>query len=131
MKKKANDNLTSAQMLINNKQFTTSVHCSYYAVFQYMKYMLANTERSPINLIEQDSNSRSIDSHEHILREVKERLNTTPKNTRNFVDLVRVLKKKRIEADYTTKNINEDESLDCIEQANGAISKLKTYFGNI
>ncbi len=36
--------MQSAQILINNKQFTSSVHCSYYAVFQYMKYVLAKNQ---------------------------------------------------------------------------------------
>lgn len=44
MKTKAQSNLVSAQNLISCKQYTDSVHCSYYAVFQYMKYMLAHTQ---------------------------------------------------------------------------------------
>lgn len=44
MKSKANDNLKSAQILIDAEQYTTSIHCSYYAVLEYMKYMLAKIE---------------------------------------------------------------------------------------
>ena len=49
MKTKALDNLASSQLLINNRHYTASVHCSYYAVFQYMKYMLAHTNNRPVS----------------------------------------------------------------------------------
>lgn len=55
MKTKAQSNLVSAQNLISCKQYTDSVHCSYYAVFQYMKYMLAHTDRRPITLEDQNA----------------------------------------------------------------------------
>lgn len=130
MKTKANDNLYSAQLLINNKLYTTSVHCSYYAAFQNMKYMLANTPNNPIPLATQDSNTGYC-SHEYILLEVKNRLNISPNEKRKFVDEVRYLKKERVDADYKTRKFSDLESLDCIDKAKGIITKLKTYFGNI
>ena len=130
MKTKANDNLKSAQMLINNKQYTTSVHCSYYAAFQYMKYMLANTDRNPISLQVQNAYD-GVSSHEFILKEIKNRLKKTLKEERNFEDDVRYLKKERVDADYSNRVFTDIESLDDKEKAEGIISKLKTYFGNI
>lgn len=130
MKDKALNNLRSAQILIDNKQFTTSVHCSYYAVFQYMKYMLAHTDRNPIALEDQNANSGE-STHEFILCKIYDRLNTNPKNERNFKEGIRLLKKDRVDADYTTREFSDLESLECKETANRLITNLKTFFGNI
>jgi len=130
MKSKALKNLESAQILINNKQFTSSVHCSYYAVFQYMKYMLAHTDQNPISF-ETQNPSDGKSSHEFIIEEIKSRLNTSSRNIRSFTEGVRLLKKDRVEADYAIRVFTDIESLSCIERANGLITNLKTYFGNI
>ena len=130
MKAKALSNLDSAQMLINNRQYTNSVHCSYYAVFQYMKYMLANTDRNPITL-EMQENNVGESSHEFIISKIKERLNTSPQNERNFAQGIRLLKKERVDADYTTRVFTDIESIECKDRANGLITNLKTYFGNL
>lgn len=130
MKAKALRNLDSAQMLINKKQYTNSVHCSYYAVFQYMKYMLANTERNPITL-EMQENNVGESSHEFIISKIKERLNTSPQKERNFTEGVRLLKKERVEADYTTRVFTDIESIECKDRANGLITNLRTYFGDL
>ncbi len=130
MKSKALSNLDIAQELINKKQYTTSVHCSYYAVFQYMKYMLEHTDRHPITLDEQKENNGE-SSHEHILKKIKERLLTNSKNERNFTEGIRLLKKDRVDADYTPRNFTDEESLECKNRANGLITNLKTYFGDL
>lgn len=130
MKIKAQNNLESAQILIEKKQYTCSVHCSYYAVFQYMKYMLANTNNNPISFTEQNSHNGE-DSHEYILNETKNRINQSYKIIRNFSEEVRILKKNRVEADYQQKEFTDLESLDCKKNAEGLISTLKRYFGNI
>lgn len=128
MKFKAIENLESAQILINKKHFTSSVHCSYYAVLEYMKYMLATTSNNPIPYINQCKTKQ--DSHEYILLEIQRRI-TNPKNARAFTASVRNLKQLRVLADYEVKAFTDIEGLDCKNKADGLISNLKTYFGNI
>lgn len=130
MKAKAIENLTSAQKLINNSQFTSSIHCSYYAVFQYMKYMLAHTTKSPITLSIQDSHTGD-SSHEYILTEIQNRIDGNPRSARTFAQRVRKLKNDRVEADYRQKSFTEEESIECRDCANALITNLKTYFGNL
>lgn len=130
MKSKAIENLNSAQILINNKQFTTSVHCSYYAVFQYMKYMLANTTTRPIALDVQDAHQGD-SSHEYILTEIQNRINAKPQVARTFAQAVRLLKSDRVDADYHQKVFTDIESMTCRDRANGLITNLKTFFGNL
>ena len=130
MKTKALENITSAQKLIDCKQFTSSVHCSYYAVFQYMKYMLANTTNKPIALVDQDAH-KGDSSHEYILTEIKNRINKDPRTVRNFTETVRLLKNDRVDADYHLRNFTDIESITCKDYAVGLIANLKTYFGNL
>ena len=129
MNAKAHDNLQAAQTLINNGLCTSSVHCSYYAVFQYMKYILAKTNRNPVSYEEQKKITNREDSHEYIVKEIKNRINN-PSKARDFLQATRVLKNNRKEADYELKAFSQDESLTCIDDAKGLIMKLKTYFGN-
>ena len=132
MKHKAIGNLDVAQQLINKKEprfFTASIHCSYYAVFQYMKYMLAHTEVNPISYSLQKDYSQSQSSHDYLIDQIKQRINK-PRDARDFAQDVRALKKNRVDADYEVREFNLDESLECRQQAEGLISKLKRYFGD-
>ena len=132
MKSKALDNLEVAQSLINKKEacsYTASIHCSYYAVFQYMTYILAHTD-NPISYDEQTQQAKNQSSHEYIIIKIKERFDNK-KEARDFAQDVRDLKRDRVDADYSEREFNLDESLECRNQANRLISKLKRYFGNI
>lgn len=122
--------MRSAQILIDNKQFTSSVHWSYYAVFQYMKYMLANTSNHPIAIAVQDAHSGE-SSHEYILTEIKNRIGAKPQIVRTFANMVRLLKNDRVDADYHQKEFSDIESITCRDCAKTLITNLKTYFGNI
>ena len=130
MKRKSEDTLTVAQELINRKGIfcTQSVHCSYYAVLQRMKYILAHLAKNPIPYDKQNPDDKS--SHEKILEEIKNRIDK-PKNGRNFSFEFRLLKNDRIKADYTEKQFNVDESADCKNRAESLLYKLKSYFGDI
>ncbi len=130
MKIKANKNIQSAQILIDQKQYTSSVHCSYYAVFQYMKHMLANTDKNPITLANQDAH-KGDSSHEYILIEIKNRINARPHLVRAFTETLRLLKNERVEADYHQREFDDVEGLTCKNRAEGLIANLKTFFGNI
>ena len=128
MKTKALDNSASSQLLINNRHYTASVHCSYYAVFQYMKYMLAHTNNRPVSY--SDQIQEGADSHENILRLIRDRIND-PRKARAFGQEVRDLKKYRVSADYELTEFTDLDGLVCKEKADGLIAKLKTYFGNL
>ena len=132
MKEKAKNNLLAAKNLIGTHTLSTeSVHCSYYAVYQYMMYMLNTTERNPISYEDQKQRARGMDSHTFILQEIKIRMNCNASSIKAFYDAVVDLKNARVTADYTTTPIPEIDSLRYKAQAESLISKLKQYFGNI
>lgn len=129
MKRKALESLKAAQRLVETRAsygYNSSIHCSYYAILQYMKYELAECKHNPVSYDKQNEKGNG-NSHEFIISEIKQRI-SRPQDARIFVEIVRNLKKYRVEADYTQRNFTEEESLECKEQAENAIRKLDNYF---
>ncbi len=131
MKQKAVNNLEAAKCLILKHLPTESVHCLYYAVFQYMMYLLKHTDRNPLTYEKQKELTQGKDSHLLTLQEIKNRMNGKPSVIKNFYDTVVELKNARVTADYSTDPISEDDTLDYQKKAEGIISKLKQNFGNL
>lgn len=122
--------MEAARTLIATRKtygFNASIHCSYYAVLQHMKYRLAACKSSPLPYERQKNGQQGGSSHEFILGEVKHRI-SKPQDARRFTEIVRSLKRCRTEADYTARDFTEAESIECREQAENAINKLDIYF---
>jgi len=126
MDRKSAKTLEAAQRLIDQRFFTQSVHCSYYAVLQLMRYKLANSQANPMTYEQQDAQMSGRSSHEALLIEIKSRI-ANPKNKMRFGQDFEDLKDKRVEADYSQRTFSDIDSLDCKQQADGLISKLNNY----
>ena len=131
MKQKAINNLQAAKCLISQHLSTESVHCLYYAVFQYMMHMLEHTDRNPLTYDKQKELMQGKDSHLLTLKEIRDRMNGKPSLIKNFYDTVVELKNARVIADYSSESISEDDTLGYQQKAEGIISKLKQNFGNL
>ena len=97
MKTKAIGYLEVAQSLLNKQEeisSTVSVHCSYYAVLMYMKYILAQTDRQPLSYEEQDEAANGKGSHEYVIEQIKRRIDR-PGAGLDFAQGVNTLKKKK------------------------------------
>lgn len=129
MREKCDANLALAEFLSQNADieqcWTACAHCSYYAVFQYMKYILA-VKSNPFIPYNKQNESKT-DSHNYILDEIKNRINN-PRIARRIYDKVRVLKRWRVLADYEDKFFSQEEAIDCKDQAEGLIRELKSIF---
>ena len=133
MKTKAIGNLEAAETLINKqeeKYYTASIHHAYYAVFQYMKCVLAHTDMQPLSYEEQAEKSGGKGSHKYLINQIKQRINNS-KKARKFVQAVRELKEARVDADYRIRQFTQEESLACKRQAEELITKLIMYFGDL
>lgn len=131
---KSQNNILAAKRILdaNDPSISfASIHCSYYAVFQYMKYLLANLTHGAIPYDKQDEICREKDSHKIILEEIRNQLpGRNLKKERNLIEAIRALKTFRKKADYTQTVFSVDDCL-CIKQdAEAAISKLKSFFNN-
>ena len=139
MKTKATSSLDAAQALIDKEEegyYTASIHCSYYAVFQYIKYVLANTDTEPLSYEEQTAQARKMrmGSHDFVIEQIWKRISKQEENedaARDFAQTVRGLKRERVYADYTTRQFTLEQSLACKQKAEELIAKLKMYFGDL
>ena len=139
MKTKATSSLDAAQVLIDKEEegyYTASIHFSYYAVFQYIKYVLANTDTEPLSYEEQTAQARKMrmGSHDFVIKQIKQRISYLDVNkdaARDFAQTVRELKGARVDADYTTRQFTLEECLACKRRAEELITELKIYFGDL
>lgn len=127
-KKKSEENLSAANLLIESNMYTSSVHCSYYAGFQFSKYVLANCCK--IEYDKQDKESKGADSHFYVYTKTGESLDKKDEHL-SFLDYnnkFSKLKKLRKQADYSDMIIKENEARKAYQCANEIISILKTKF---
>lgn len=105
-----------AQELINHSWYTQSVHCSYYSALQMMKYTLAcyNDETMRISLEDQEIQSRGASSHQYLEGKILERM-SKPSEKVSFKEKIKFLKNERVAADYTDRNFESEEAIDCID----------------
>ena len=109
MEKKSQENIAAADTLIQAGYCNASIHCSYYAVLQFMKYTLDTKGLCPYN--KQDE-SQGKSSHEAILSELSNNwCSCSDGQRKKFIDAFRFLKKARTDADYKeSKTFNKKDA---------------------
>ncbi len=134
MQYKADRNLAAAQRIIDGKDETycfASVHCSYYAVFQFMKYLLANLKVDPISYEKQAEICSGNSSHDVIIGKIRDHLpGKNYRKERELIEDIRILKKQRGEADYSNANFTLEQCLDIKQKAEALKSKLQSLFND-
>lgn len=119
LQRKSDLNKTVAQQLIKEKKFCPSVHCSYYSLLQFTKYILDSKFR--FSYEEQDSETKQNNSHDIILNKILENIVDIPKKNTFRTNFTK-LKRYRVISDYSTKSINEDKAKEahrlCCNQIN-------------
>lgn len=129
IQQKSNEYMIAAQELINKSMFNPSIHCSYYSRLLQMKYILAHYSANPICYADQNKIG-SQGSHEFILNEIRNRVRDS-KKAKEIVDLFRLLKNRRVKADYEESLFDLDNSLDIKQKSESLDRKLKDQFGAI
>lgn len=131
MREKTDANIDAATYLISSadgKHCNTSIHCSYYAVLQYMKFILHNLTTAPISYDMQKKNGGQ-SSHDYIYGEIINRLaHCNIADLRNYKNGFISIKKHRTEVDYSTKTFQLEDCLTCKESAERLITFLRSQF---
>lgn len=127
---KSKENLTSAQLLIDNDCHNSSVHCSYYSSVQLMIHLLLNKFGYTPDKLETDSKRENKGSHifakNFLYQKMKD--NNEIFKARDFFREIGELKNKREKADYQEAIINPDLSGNALEQANKVNTILTKVF---
>lgn len=133
MDKKSQENLESAEMLIKSGKYNSSIHCSYYAVFQYMKHALCNSPQIPMSYSAQNRMTSCGYSHVKILRALKKRIVRVDGNIQDaslIGNRIELLKDNRVNADYNENFVFDyNGSNNCLNEAKSIIELIKNKFG--
>ncbi len=121
-KKKSDNNLRAADLLINNELANESVHCSYYTVLQCCKYFLMERK----NIDEQQLNAilKGASSHSTLKIEVRRELQANnAKLANDFRSKFEEIQEAREIADYENTYISDCEAKNYLGTAKHIINK--------
>jgi hypothetical protein len=122
---KSKFNLEAAQLLIENDLYAPSVHCSYFACLQFIKYKLKNIRGITYDDI--DENTKGLDSHQYLIREILKDFNVKAKEKRDITTLqenIKDLKLFRKRSDYEDYEIKFPVSNECLTKTKQIIESL-------
>ena len=125
MNKKSEENILAAEELISRGYYNSSIHCSYYALFEYLKYIL--NSRGLCSYAVQDQKTNAHGSHNNILEELRGHIKDAALS-RKVRDSFRSLKKQRTIADYEIIPMVKVESQMCLNDVCDMIAQLNQYF---
>lgn len=129
---KSEKNLEAAKHLINSTTcFCSSVHCSYYSAFQYIKYFLCNVHNISYqdqellySIYRNEDKDNKMGSHEFLIYKCFQYIKENDEAKSNvFNTNIISLKNQRHKSDYKDKLINENNAKDSLAKAK-AIKEL-------
>lgn len=132
IKSKAIENYKAAMLLSNdnNKMYSASIHCAYYACFQFTKHILAQRCCIPYNQQKKEAMDEAIGTHNYVINEILNHLNL--KNECDAYDIyhdkMSELKRLRTMADYDNIIISPVEAHKAMDFANDILDTLKGVY---
>ena len=107
MNKKSEENILAADVLIKSAHYSSSIHCSYYALYQYMMYMLHR--RYGCSYKQQRNLAGGASSHIKVSQEFERKLTSdSPTLCIDVMHTFEALKKQREYADFGTIRIKKE-----------------------
>jgi uncharacterized protein (UPF0332 family) len=139
---KSKVNLSSAQLLISNNYFTSSVHCAYYSCFQRSKEAIIEYTGQSSNQIndavrlenenrqQHNPRSKNISVHNYVIDTVTKQIKIAQRNmeARTFSRKMEELRKLRNDSDYEEKQIDINISGKAIKTCNEILEILNDIF---
>ena len=123
--------------MIENGLFASSVHCSYYAMLQFMMCRLSTFNSITFEAIIE--NSKGAGSHEYVIGETLSYLRSSLSdlaplmkevertNIHKLQGKIKDLKLLRVQSDYHNIEVNEELSDRALAFSNEIIKKIDTY----
>ena len=124
MNKKSEENILAADVLIKSAHFSASIHCSYYALYQYMMYML--NQRYECSYDQQRNLAGDASSHIKVSQEFERKLTSdSPQLCIDVMQTFAALKQQRVRADYSTTRIKKKIAERLRKEVNKHLTALK------
>lgn len=131
LKEKSEFNLEAAKLLIENNLFAPSVHCSYYSVFQLLKYLYIKGKKISFDELSQRIQNDNRNTHRYLIEEFCLYLQTLNNqefdhySIRNIKRDINDLKQFRTESDYDDIEIDISKGDKALRKSEDIILKLK------
>lgn len=135
---KSKTNFKAAKLLIENELSASSIHCSYYGVFQFLVCKYAITLNKTFDNIV--SETKGSDSHNYIIdgliKQIKfsfREMEMVQKNIeeanlhKNVKRKIKDLKNYRIKSDYRNVEINKEMSVKCNIMSQNIVKEINEY----
>lgn len=122
---KSEFNLDGAQLLIDNNLYAPSIHCSYYSVFQKLKYKYVLKKNISYDDLAQMIISDSRNTHKYVIEEFCNFIQDRYKK-RELRNKINDLKAFRVESDYEDLEINYDKSNLALTKSKEIIREINT-----
>lgn len=132
VKSKSIENYKAAKLLSNdsNKMYSASIHCAYYACFQFIKHIL--DRKCYISYCRQEENAKSsnIGTHNYIIDEIRNDLINKKEDDAydTFDENITELKRLRKIADYASSIISPKTAKDAVDMADETLKTLKGVY---
>lgn len=135
LSQKSSANLNASFVLISNGLFASSVHCSYYALFQHMTCLI--NEKMKISFEDILKNSKGSGSHDYVINNTVRFLNgkiiaieplaieVEKTNIQKLRKKITDLKLLRIQSDYHNLEIDSQTSNKALNLSQEIITKLE------
>lgn len=127
---KSKDNENAAKLLKGNTYYTSSIHCAYYSVIQYLKYTLTILFDTTYKQLSKECKNRTygISSHEFYINYIKNKRSDLQDNEElgNFINDIGCLKELRNKADYEEDILDSKDSEYALKTAVSLKKYLKT-----
>lgn len=129
LKQKSEFNADAAELLIRNNNYAPSVHCSYYSVFQLMKFTMKEFIGVDYDTIDMNVASRKTGEHQYIRNEILNVIRNSDyseysRMSRNLKDLYQF----RIDSDYKNIEVNSEKAEKAKSFSRDIISYIKKNF---
>lgn len=125
MNKKSEENILAADVLIKSAHYSSSIHCSYYALYQYMMYMLNQRYRCSYDQ-QQRNLAGGASSHIKVSQEFERKLTSdSPQLCIDVMQTFAALKQQRVRADYSTTPIKKEIAERLRKEVNKHLTALK------
>ncbi|MEA3495295.1 MAG: HEPN domain-containing protein [Bacteroidota bacterium] len=124
---KSKCNIKGANLLISNKLFAPSVHCSYYAVFQKIKYLYIYKSEISYEDFHEETQQHKGSSHTYLINKfvtMYGRMTNDKYKKRYLRNQIRELKASRQEADYDNKEVSSEISIEVLKKSKKIISNI-------
>lgn len=131
LRNKSEFNFDSAALLIEENFFAPSVHCSYYSVFQFMKYLYVKIKNISYENLNQNIISDKRNTHKYLIEEFCLHLQSDSGGKLNRFEVralkndIQDLKQFRLESDYDDIEINYNKGTQALGLSESILKRLK------